>query len=88
MRAFAKMELGKHRSVVAWAQWCCINNKETCSMKKAKRLQVSRETIRKLDATEIRYAVGGRINLSQFGVCLPSEQNTACAACVSDVNCL
>lgn len=54
-------------------------------MKKTKKLHVSRETIRKLGATELRNAVGGRINLSQFGVCLPSEQNTACDACVTDV---
>ena len=54
-------------------------------MKKTKKLHVSRETIRKLDAHEIQHAVGGRINLSKLGVCLPSEQNTACDACATDV---
>jgi natural product precursor len=54
-------------------------------MKKTKKLHVSRETIRKLSAHEIRQVVGGRNNLSQYGVCLPSEQNTACDACITDV---
>jgi hypothetical protein len=56
-------------------------------MKKTKKLHVSHETIRKLGAGEIRLAVGGRINLSQFGVCRGSEQNTACDACATDVDC-
>jgi hypothetical protein len=56
-------------------------------MKKTKKLHVSRETIRKLGAAEIRHAVGGRINLSQFGVCQGSEQNTACDACATEGDC-
>jgi len=56
-------------------------------MKKTKRLQLSRDTIRKLGATEIQYAAGGRINLSVMGVCKGSEQNTACDVCATEWGC-
>jgi hypothetical protein len=56
-------------------------------MKKTKRLQLSRETIKKLSATEIRYAAGGQNNLSAMGICLGSEQNTACDACATEWGC-
>jgi hypothetical protein len=56
---------------------------------KLTKLQLNRDTIRMLTSQRLGAVQGGRIDLSkQLGICDgPSIGNSACAACLTDVDC-